>query len=417
MSALRLICGDALSELRKLPDASVHCCVTSPPYCGLRNYGMAGQVGLEKTPQEYVSRMVEIFEEVRRVLRPDGSLWLNLGDSYANNSQSGGGDPTIGTRNLGGTRQPKLGVPPRLKPKDLIGIPWLVAFALQAAGWYLRCDIIWFKPNPMPESVTDRPTKSHEYIFLLTKNARYFYDAEAIKEQVLQSPPKMEGANSRINRSRDPQHEREYDGKNRRMQDQWSGRRLLKNVAEARANGGAHDSPFGSQRNKRSVWSVATAPYGEAHFATFPPDLIKPCILAGTSAAGCCDKCGAPLERVTEKGAPNEAQKKACGADSNGGYNGTAQKDYGAAHAQDPSAVKARILAGMRERITVAWEPTCGCFDGVVQPCTVLDPFGGSGTTGMVSLERGRRAILIELNPEYVRLAEQRCNITAGLPL
>lgn len=363
--------GDALSILRAMTTQSVQCCVTSPPYWGLRNYQVDGQIGLEKTPEAYVAKMVGVFAELRRVLRDDGTLWLNLGDSYAGSGMTGGtagkdGGAARVARMFHGNRRDTV---PGLAQKQLIGIPWRVAFALQADGWYLRSDIIWHKPNPMPESVTDRPTKAHEYIFLLTKSERYYYDADAIAEPAtsmqiqmeqgyngegtkdyessgVQNPSdvkrriiqnalhKADGKNSRMNRSRDPAHEHEYNGKNRNDLSTAKGRRLLEHVKEARANGGDHNSPFGVTRNKRSVWTVATSPYRDAHFATYPPELIRPCVLAGTRLGD-----------------------------------------------------------------------------------TVLDPFAGSGTTGMVALELGRKAILIELNPKYVELIRQRCAVTPGLPL
>jgi DNA modification methylase len=336
MDQLTILRGDCLKVLPTLPAASVQCCVTSPPYWGLRDYGTAiweggqgicnhdltkkgqeriylngqggsgksctswqggsrhatvhsggecpkcgarridSQLGLESTPEEYVANMVGVFRAVWRVLRDDGTLWLNLGDSFQN--------------------------------KQLCGIPWRVAFALQADGWYLRSDIIWYKPNPMPESVTDRPTKAHEYLFLLTKAERYFYDAEAIKE------------------------ERVCDREGKIL-----GRGLQGySIASAGPNGSPQRSQSGGypsdNRNKRSVWTITTQPYSEAHFATFPEDLIKPCILAGSRSGD-----------------------------------------------------------------------------------VVLDPFGGSGTTGKVAIEFGRRAVLIELNPDYVELARVRMDVTPGM--
>ena len=306
---IQILQGDWIDRLRELPNGCAQCCVTSPPYFGLRDYGMVGQLGLEKTPAEYVAKLVAGFQEVWRVLRDNGTLWLNLGDCYASAAAKRGENQS--------RRRERVELSPSYK--NLIGIPWRVAFALQDAGWILRCDIIWQKSNPMTESVKDRPTRAHEYIFLLTKSPRYFYDADAIAEPVSDSMLKQieegynghstkdffgaqaqnasdtksriingfrkrigkEGQNSRFHVSRDPQHEHEYNGKHRSEAEYSAGRRLLKNVAEARANGGEHDNPFGLTRNKRSVWTVATAPYREAHFATFPPNLIRPCILAG----------------------------------------------------------------------------------------------------------------------------------------
>ena len=346
--------GDALSVLRGLPSESVQCCVTSPPYWGLRDYGTAtweggdsecdhkptvkaratrpkgklvgstrtvdestiqrnchcgavrvdSQLGIESTPEEYVANMVDVFREVRRVLRDDGTLWLNLGDSY-----HGGGSTTrngqdtslyLDKSNIAGTYTDGMTSRPvkardyaGYKPKDLVGIPWRVAFALQADGWYLRQDIIWHKPNPMPESVTDRCTKAHEYIFLLTKSARYFYDQEAVKEP-LSNPPHAPG-NNKLDASRN-----DHD----QMQKVWG---------------------LDGTRNKRSVWTVSTQSYKEAHFATFPPKLIEPCILAGCPAGG-----------------------------------------------------------------------------------TVLDTFGGSGTTAFVAKSHNRKSVSIELNSEYLPLMEAR---------
>lgn len=263
---LTIIHGDALEKLRELPAESAQCCVTSPPYWGLRDYGVAGQLGLEETPAEYVDKLVAVFSEVRRVLKNDGTLWLNLGDSYAGGKQGNDsfGDPSSGLNNGGRStktgekmRSSKQRKPPEgLKPKDLCGIPWRVAFALQADGWYLRSDIIWHKPSPMPESVTDRPTKAHEYLFLITKSGRYYYDAESIQEPVV----------------------REWDSNNG---GNLSPKGIHKANGEMRERGGEYPICSGT-RNKRSVWTVASANYSEAHFATFPPDLIKPCILAGT---------------------------------------------------------------------------------------------------------------------------------------
>lgn len=436
---LTILQGDALTMLRTLTDESVQCCVTSPPFWGLRDYGTAkwnggdqdcdhkqgrtgasnahgyevkpsprnrdgvgsfggdcakcgakridSQLGLEKTPEEYVAKMVEIFREVRRVLRNDGTLWLNLGDSYA---AGGRGSPfseaSAKATNVGSLLGPKK-APHGYKPKDLVGIPWMVAFALRADGWYLRSDIIWHKPNPMPESVSDRPTKSHEYLFLLTRSPRYSYNADAIKEPCRESSiarlgqeienqlgsdrvpgktngrmkavkfggnnrcpdtrlqsgkewkPKTCGQNSRIFQDRDPNHSSErkvrphgivrdraldYDSKEAKLRPNNRG-----------GFDSEHDLPEPSiLANKRSVWSVSTLPYKEAHFATYPPNLIKPCILAGSR----------------------------------------------------PGDV-------------------------------ILDPFAGSGTSGQVALELGRKAILIELNPKYVELIERRCAVTPGLAL
>jgi DNA modification methylase len=301
--------GDCRHVLAELPAQSVHCCVTSPPYFGLRDYGVAGQIGLEPTPDAYVAELVAVFHKVRRVLRDDGTLWLNLGDSYATSGTRGYNGGSIVPRDMAdaqamGYRRTPLG----LKEKDLLGIPWRVAFALQADGWYLRQDIIWSKPNPMPESVTDRCTKAHEYIFLMSKSARYFYDAAAIAEPS-------------ITVGKTPDERRA------------AGNYGIKNSVTIQA-GIAMPSlaPGINGRNKRSVWEVASQPFAEAHFATFPPDLIEPCIKAGCPVGG-----------------------------------------------------------------------------------TVLDPFGGAGTTGLVADRLGRNALLIELNPAYAGMAENRLRDDAGM--
>jgi DNA modification methylase len=307
---VRILHGDCRQVLATLPDASVHCCVTSPPYFGLRDYGVDGQIGLEQTPQAFVDELVQVFREVRRVLRSDGTLWLNLGDSYANSGASGPqgktGDRASRTYTAEALGSGRNGLPAGLKPKDLIGIPWRVAFALQADGWWLRQDIIWHKPNPMPESVRDRCTKAHEYLFLLAKSERYYFDAEAIAEVSARAGEVAGGA------------------------------KYSSDAADANI-GGKHTAAtlagaVGDTRNKRSVWTVPTQPYAEAHFATFPPALIEPCIKAGCPEGG-----------------------------------------------------------------------------------TVLDPFGGAGTTGLVVDGLQRNAVLIELNPAYIDIARRRIQGDAPL--
>lgn len=357
-----ILCGDVRDQLRLIPDETVNCVVTSPPYWGLRDYGTASweggdpehahrvhderasapgsakqassaganyvyagdcscgavrvdsQLGLEKTPEEYVCNMVEVFREVRRVLRKDGTLWLNLGDSYAGSGKGPSNSLTQavwdsqpsrnGAQARAGAPTEWLSIPGGLKAKDLVGIPWRVAFALQADGWWLRSDIIWSKPNPMPESVTDRPTKAHEYVFLLSKSERYYYDADAIKENA------------------NPDHASRY-------------KYAFSGAPEGRVDPGGHERivpegerEYTGQRNRRTVWEIATRPYPEAHFATYPEELVKPCILAG-------------------------------------------------------------------------------CPEGGI----VLDPFLGSGTTASVAKTAGRDWIGIELNPTYVELAKARINV------
>ena len=294
--------GNCLEMLKQLPDESIQCCVTSPPYWGLRDYGHPGQIGLEPSPKEFTAAMVAVFREVRRVLKTDGTLWLNLGDSYATQPGKGNNVPQTKWKanaypESAAHRSQDFGI----APKNLIGIPWRVAFALQADGWFLRSEIIWYKPNAMPESVTDRPTKSHEHLFLLSKSDRYYYDHEAIKER---STGQTGSAASFRRETKD---------------------HLIpgQTVIQHRMDRDERDDD--GRRNKRSVWEVPTVPYSGAHFAVFPPKLVEPCILAGA--------------RVGD---------------------------------------------------------------------TVLDPFNGSGTTGIVALKHDRRYIGVELNPEYVALTLPR---------
>jgi len=348
-------------------DEAKHIC----PKCGARR--VDSQIGLEQTPEDYVAEMVAVFREVRRVLRDDGMLWLNLGSSYAGGGR--GCDTPKQKSNRGTNGMPESIVPPGYKPKDMVPIPWLVAMALQADGWYLRQDIIWHKPNPMPESVTDRCTKSHEYLFLLSKSERYFYDAEAIAEPTAD-------ANAQRTTAHYNTAER-YGAGN-------GGNSGLDSLA-SRMRTGEH-----TMRNKRDVWTVATHPYKGAHFATFPPALIEPCILAGTSERGCCPKCGKPWVRVVEK--TDELDTSARGSRFDAGKTGA--RDGGD-----------RTQAGERyTNRTTGWRPGCEC-GGEPVPCTVLDPFGGSGTTGEVANGNGRDAVLIELNPAYVELQRQRCGL------
>lgn len=276
MANVKLLNGDALEQLRLLPDCCVSTCVTSPPYFGLRNYDTPGQIGVEQTPEEYVEKLVEVFREVRRVLKDDGTLWLNIGDSYA--TRSGSQAPT-NTRNSKGHTAKK--VPSGYKYKDLIGIPWLLAFALRADGWYLRQDIIWQKPNCMPESVRDRCTKSHEYIFLLSKKARYYYDAEAISEPITGSSTKRYMQNLEAQKGSD-RLKNKTNGNMKAALPRFGGRKYGEDSREeARTKSGREYIPT-LRKNKRDVWTIATASHKGAHFAVYPEKLVRPCILAGS---------------------------------------------------------------------------------------------------------------------------------------
>jgi DNA modification methylase len=426
--------ASCLETLRRLPDESVHCMVTSPPYWGLRDYSgepqvwggdadcdhewgemgrphhpnqveqtkwksaeaagkgqtagsgqlcqkcgaWLGQFGLEPTPQMYTEHLVEIFREIRRVLRDDGTCWLNLGDSYAGSGPSGASYQSETTKRRAGKKQDgnfslskrlvergltydnkKPVPPPGLKSKDLVGIPWRSAFALQDDGWYLRSEIIWHKPNPLPESVRDRVTRAHEHIFMFAKKAKYFYDHDAIKEPLAMTPQRRLTPRSGMrHEAMRPDKKYDYEISDEPQQ-------------QGPANG----------RNKRSVWTVTPKPYRGAHFAVFPPELIEPCVLAGTSEKGCCPMCGNPWERATETEAERDWRE-----------------DLVEVAEEQPA--KRRKVAG--------WHPTCGCPEHEPIPCKVLDPFSGSGTTGVVCLDHGRDYVGLDINSDYRDLAVAR---------
>jgi DNA modification methylase len=562
---LTVMLGDCRQVMAQMEPESVHCVVTSPPYWGLRDYGQDGQLGLEPTPEAYVESMVAVFREVRRVLRSDGTVWLNLGDSYAATSAGAAYGWTNGKtseRDRETMASYKAGkLPPGLKPKDLVGIPWRVAFALQQPyytgdikderdrtwlaalmdgegtftilsttsssagsvsyppiaqvrmtsqgvvakaaslvgvaspaqyppsnrgnravyqwrlsggrassiaqelypyliekrrqalvvwnhqqvregyttkrgvfmpdearakqqvcrdlirrmnrgehvdlpswmveppgmtepGWYLRSDVIWSKPNPMPESVTDRPTKAHEYLFLLSKSPRYYYDADAVRED-----------SSPFSRPQGP-----GDGPRQKVVERHEG------IPRERRDGKGLDAvPYMAGRNLRSVWTIATQPYPGAHFATFPQALVEPCIKAGTSEKGVCPECGAPWERVVERGESHYAEL--------GKANGV---DFGRADSQPGNMGNTRTANGTVPSLraasstTTGWRPSCRCeHDGggwVPVPATVLDPFAGSGTTGLVAQRLSRRAVLIDLNGEYLeQVMDRNRDIPLGL--
>jgi len=403
VARLRVLYGDCRDKLREIVDGTIQCCVTSPPYWGLRSYlskdhpDKHREIGQEKTPELYVETMVQVFREVKRCLHDSGTLWLNLGDSYAsdikghNNNGEGGSTLTSGSRPHvraaynDGRGRTGIRVQHGLKPKDLCMIPWRAALALQQDGWWLRSVIVWHKKSCMPESVTDRPTNSWEPIFLLAKSARYFYDAEAVKEQV------AECSIERAKYSFDASKERNNTA--RGGAETFTASQLV---------------PESGLRNQRNLWSLGPEPYSEAHFATFPTEIPRRAILAGTSAKGCCPKCYAPWERVVERvvKSTNYKQRKDAAVDVSG----------------DPMYRNGSHNSGLAQNAdtethTVGWQPGCDCDAGDPIPCTVLDPFAGSGTVGQVALELGRDAILIELNPGYLPLIEKRTTVTKGLVL
>ena len=375
---MSLLIGNALDILPTLPAASVNCVVTSPPYWGLRDYGVDGQLGLEATPEEHVANLVAVFREVKRVLRDDGTLWLNLGDSYATGTTSDWTPTQTGKHGYWQNPAVNKRIDGRsigLKPKDLVGIPWRVAFALQADGWYLRSDIIWAKPNPMPESVTDRPTKAHEYVFLLTKAARYYYDADAVREsaEFREWKPGRENAIDA------------YPGSPNRYSDGPSG---------------YPTDPAG--RNRRTVWTIATQPYPEAHFATYPEKLVEPCVLAGCPAQT-CPVCGTPWERITETTRIFES------GSGRAGHLPSGKNGHGLQGGGETMDIRRGPVVHVA---TLGWRQGCKCRPQLGTPQTVsgtvLDPFAGSGTTGAVAYRLGRKFVGIELNPEYAEMAERR---------
>ena len=371
--------GNCLETLQKMDDQSVNTCITSPPYWGLRDYnGEEEQLGLEDTPELFVDNLVKVFREVKRVLKDDGTVWLNLGDTYSSHKDCKSTAQSLakGTqaevahvidKGRSVSRNTKKLKQAGLKNKDLIGIPWRVALALQADGWYLRQDIIWHKPNPMPESVKDRCTKAHEYIFLLSKNVKYYFDYEAIKEDAVGNSP---------NNKKPHKHQGQPFS------------RTKENLVNIQAV---------EKRNKRSVWTVTTKPFKGAHFATFPKDLIEPCVLAGCPEK-ICFSCSKPYERVMQKPKPLKVKRgRRAGTDD-------------------------RLIGGVLDKynkenppIDLGLQKQCDCNTNETKAGTVLDPFGGSGTTAIVANKHNRNAVMCELNKEYVGIAKERIINTLGM--
>jgi len=324
----KLIVGDTLTSLRDFDDNTFHCAITSPPYWDQRDYGEKEQLGQEETPEEYVANLVAISEEVRRTLRKDGTFWLNIGDGYCKKAIKGSS----------------------LKPQDLLGIPWMVAFAMRDAGWYLRCDVIWQKTNPMPESVKNRPSKSYEHLFLFSKNKKYFYDYEAIKEPQKEISIRRAYSKNRVKKRKDYQDDNYAISGKSQDKTYEKMRKIIDDLKE----GLSDDEKLSDhiKRNKRDIWEVATANSKIKHFAIYPIDLIKPCLMAGTSSGGCCSQCKTPWVRK-----------------------------------------KSNILE---------WESGCDCLDGLAQECLVLDPFNGTGTTGHVCKHYHRKYVGIDISSKYI---------------
>lgn len=382
---IHILQGDCRVVLGRLPAASVHCVVTSPPYYGLRDYGVAEQLGLEPSPDAYIAELVTVFRAIRRVLRDDGTVWLVIGDAYSSGQRTTQCGPSGFTRTArladGGARRVPAGI---AKPKDLLMIPARVALALQADGWWLRSDIIWNKPSCMPESATDRPTNSHEHVFLLTKRERYFWDAEAVAEPAEMTPqrrltvqPKKSGGHA-------------VDG--------WKEPRLLREHASVDGNG---------TRNIRNVWTIQSQPYPGAHFAVMPAELAERCIKAGTPEHGVCATCGAPWWRVTRRGQSDYARlgkvQTTRGDSTPNGY-GQTRNGNG-------------VVPSLRARVVIGtdWKRGCRCLGAGRVPATVLDPFAGAFTTALAADRLGRHAIGIELSERYCKQARERLQDDAGL--
>lgn len=430
----KILVGDCRDQLKTLEEQSVHMIWTSPPYFGLRNYKNDAQIGMEPSPEEFVKALTEVMREAKRVLRDDGTLWLNIGDSYSRGSRKT--VPSQRGQVKGKNDENKynfesssanLGSHNVIKPKDLIGIPWRVAFALQRDGWYLRQEITWAKGisgqddfqdeawramrkagisdkkaraalknmnlhvgTCMPESTKDRCTTSSESLFLLTKSEKYFYDHIAIREK---PATPIDGRGSWEERKEAGHPVAGYSTKENMA---YSGDGVTMPSI----------SPSEGGRNRRNVWCIGTSSYKGAHFATAPEELVKPCIKAGTSGKGCCSQCGNPYQRVVnhpgnpggilgKKGVPNSKTK-------GGGFDKLdVENEKGVRLAKGHSSSQ-KFLG-----TTMGWEPTCDC-DAEIEPCTVLDPFMGAATTALASLKLDRKSVGIELNPEYAQIAEDR---------
>lgn len=458
----KIICGDWKEAARQLAPASIDCIITSPPYYGLRDYGTATwkggdadcdhverrirtgdglaqlseayrggghkaaevpviqfrgecgkcgavsvdqQIGQEETPEAYISSLVEGFRILRTALKDTGTLWVNIGDSYASSGKVRTNEQATRKSGLKGGFASQIAAKNQpakrgrgLKDKDLIGIPWMLAFALRADGWYLRQDIIWHKPNPMPESVTDRCTKSHEYIFLFSKSSQYYYDAEAIKEDT---------AEYEFLR-RQKEKAKGLTGKQQLKSNGFEmGQTPQSENGAVRDKAAKIDPALSGKRNKRSVWTVTTKPFADAHFACYPHELIDPCILAGTSEKGNCPKCGGPWSRILEPVL-------------NVGHTGDTESQYQEGTTANRltmlrQAAREQGTEYTGEKKTIGWQPSCECGISETVPAIVYDPFTGSGTTASAAKSLGRAYMGSELNPEYIKIINKRLHKELGL--
>ena len=409
--AVQLRTGDALSILRTLPDNSIHCVVTSPPYWNLRDYAMPGMIGMEPTWDEHVAALLAIFQEIRRVLRPDGMMWLNYGDSSVTRVRGGHARARAGTlqkTNVGSVRTGSS--IPGLKRKDLMFLGVRLAMALQGQGWWVREQIIWRKSNAMPESASDRPARCYENLFICSKKARYFYDDYAVRSPVKQSTLE------RATRARSTQYQvpgvKAHTGESFRAHLNENPKRPDKQRGSFRPHAGFNDrwdlmtkeEQGANGARLKNVWDIAVSGFKGAHFATFAPTLAERCILLGTSAVGACVECGAPWKRILKDSPAYKKQKERLRKISKRGQKGEL---VNVAFSGTPSMIA--------NQLTVGWLPTCTHDTADIVPCKILDPFAGAGTTGLVANRLGRDAVLIELNPAYVKMAKDRLQAEAPL--